>query len=70
MLNFDNRNIRTRGLLSIGPSVILAGVAEVMKNNPNAFLVTADIGRPNGVEKLPEELCSRIFNVGIAPNKT
>ena len=66
MISFDSKNIRTWGLLGIGPSVILAGVAEVMRNNPNAFLITADLGRPNGVHKLPEELKDRVFNVGIA----
>ena len=66
MPQFDRKNIRSWSLLGIAPSVFIHGVAEVMKQNKNTCLITADTGRYCGFQKIDAELSDRIFNVGIA----
>ena len=66
MVEFDKRSIRAWSLLGIAPSLFIHGVAEVMRENGNVYLVTADTGRYCGFQKMDEDLSGRIFNFGIA----
>ena len=65
-MKYDKRAIRSWSLLGIAPSIFINGVAEVMKEKENVYLVTADTGRYCGFQKLDSCLSDRIFNFGIA----
>lgn len=66
MINFDKRSIRSWSLLGIAPSIFINAVADVMLNDSNVYLMTADTGRYCGFQKLDETLADRMINVGIA----
>lgn len=66
MMEFNKKNIRAWSLLGIAPSVFIYGVAEVMRENENVCLITADTGRYCGFQKMDQSLSGRIFNLGIA----
>lgn len=66
MIQYDKKNIRTWTLLGIAPSIFINGVAEVMRNNTETCLVTADTGRYCGFQKMDECFSDRIFDFGIA----
>lgn len=66
MVEYDKRSIRSWSLLGIAPSIFINAVADVMHNDPNCILATADTGRYCGFQKMPEDLMDRIFDFGIA----
>lgn len=66
MVSFDKRSIRSWSLLGIAPSIFINAVSDVMRNDEDTYLLTADTGRYCGFQKMDSSLSDRIINVGIA----
>lgn len=66
MIEFNKKNARLWSIMGINPSIWSVGFADVLDSNPNVSVLTADLARFSGLERIASMYPDRFYNVGIA----
>lgn len=66
MIEFNKRNFRTWSIMGINPSVWSIGFTEIISQNDNVAVLTADLKRYSGLERTFSNYKEKCFNLGIA----
>lgn len=66
MIEFSRRNERSWSIMGINPSIWSIGFAEIAEQNENVAVITADLARYSGLERMMAKYSDRFYNVGIA----
>lgn len=66
MIEFNKRNMRSWSIMGINPSVWSIGFGEVASEKDNVAVLTADLSRFSGLERMRSMYPDAFFNVGIA----
>lgn len=66
MIEYNRRNMRSWSIMGINPSVWSVGFDEVAQNKENVAVITADLSRFSGLERMTAKYPERFYNVGIA----
>ena len=66
MIEFNKRNIRSWSIMGINPSVWSIGFDEIISKKENVAVLTADLSRFSGLERMMAKYPEAFFNVGIA----
>lgn len=66
MIEFNKRNIRSWSIMGINPSVWSIGFDEIISRKENVSVLTADLSRFSGLERMMAKYPEAFFNVGIA----
>lgn len=66
MIEYNKRNFRSWSIMGINPSIWSIGLADVMQERENIAVLTADLKRYSGLERIFHKYPERCFNLGIA----
>ena len=66
MIEFNKRNIRSWSIMGINPSIWSVAFSEISKKKENIAVLTADLERYSGLERIYNSIPSKCFNLGIA----
>lgn len=66
MIEFNKRNARAWSIMGINPSIWSVGFVEVAENSDDNAVITADLARFSGLERISRRYPERFYNVGIA----
>lgn len=66
MIEYNKRNMRSWSIMGINPSVWSIGFAEVVEKKKNLIVLTADLSRFSGLERMTSKYPEMFYNVGIA----
>lgn len=66
MIEFSSRNMRSWSIMGINPSVWSIGFGEIAESNKNLAVLTADLSRFSGLERMASKYPEMFYNVGIA----
>lgn len=66
MIEYNKRNMRSWSIMGINPSVWSVGFAEVAENRANLSVITADLSRFSGLERMAVKYPEMFYNVGIS----
>lgn len=66
MIEYNKRNMRSWSIMGINPSVWSIGFNEVIENNKDVSVITADLSRFSGLERMSIKYPEVFYNVGIA----
>ncbi len=66
MIEYNKRNMRSWSIMGINPSVWSVGFEQVIGNRDDVAVITADLSRFSGLERLTAKYPESFYNVGIA----
>ena len=66
MIEYNKRNMRSWSIMGINPSVWSIGFDAVAQANDNLAVITADLSRFSGLERMNSKYPEMFYNVGIA----
>lgn len=66
MIEFNKRNMRSWSIMGINPSVWSVGFGDVAENRDDLAVLTADLSRFSGLERMASKHPEMFYNVGIA----
>lgn len=66
MIEYNKKNMRLWSVMGINPSVWSIGFAEVVERKNNLAVLTADLSRFSGLERMASKYPEMFYNVGIA----
>lgn len=66
MIEYNKRNMRSWSIMGINPSIWSVGFADVAEEKENVAVITADLARFSGLERIANKYPERFYNVGIA----
>lgn len=66
MIEFNKRNARIWSIMGINPAIWSIGFDEVAENSDVNAVITADLARFSGLERISKKYPERFYNVGIA----
>lgn len=66
MIEFNKRNARIWSIMGINPAIWSIGFDEVAENRDANAVITADLARFSGLERISRKYPERFYNVGIA----
>lgn len=66
MIEFNRRNMRAWSIMGINPSVWSIGFTDVVESKKNLAVLTADLSRFSGLERVSTKYPEIFYNVGIA----
>lgn len=66
MIEFNKRNMRSWSIMGINPSVWSIGFEEIAETIDNFSVITADLSRFSGLERMASKYPDKFYNVGIA----
>lgn len=66
MIEYNKRNMRSWSIMGINPSTWSIGFGEVAEKKDNIAVITADLSRFSGLERMASKYPDIFYNVGIA----
>jgi transketolase len=66
MIEYNKRNMRSWSIMGINPSVWSIGFSEVAERREDLAVLTADLSRFSGLERMASKYPEMFYNVGIA----
>ena len=66
MIEYNKRNMRSWSIMGINPSVWSIGFSEVAEKREDLAVLTADLSRFSGLERMTTKYPEMFYNVGIA----
>lgn len=69
MIKFNKKNMRLWSIMGINPSIWSIGFDEVASKKDNIAVLTADLSRFSGLERMSAKYPDIFYNVGIAEQK-
>lgn len=66
MIEYNKRNMRSWSIMGINPSVWSVGFEEVTEKRNNLSVITADLSRFSGLERMTSKHPEMFYNIGIA----
>ena len=66
MIEFNKRNMRSWSIMGINPSIWSIGLDEIISEKDNISVITADLSRFSGLERMTAKHPEMFYNVGIA----
>ena len=66
MIEYNKRNMRSWSIMGINPSIWSVGFNEVADERKDLAVITADLSRFSGLERMTAKYPEMFYNVGIA----
>lgn len=66
MIEYNKRNFRSWSIMGINPAIWSVAFADVADRKENVAVITADLARYSGLERIMNMYPERFYNVGIA----
>lgn len=66
MLEVNKKNMRLWSMLGQRGTICGVALPEIMSNNDNCYILTADLGHTSGLDRVMDQYADRFINVGIA----